>query len=48
MQRDLLVDELDGMVASQCPFCSDVMIQAVGVTFISPEEEEREGKLWRL
>ena len=48
MQRDLLVDELDEMVASQCPFCSDVMIQAVGTGFILPEEEEQEGKLWRL
>ena len=48
MQQELLIDELDEMVASKCPFCSSAMIQAVGAAFISQEEEEREGKLWRL
>ena len=48
IQRELLVDELDKTVAPKCPFCSDVMIRAVGTAFVSREEEELEGKLWRL
>lgn len=48
IQLELLIDELDKVAASKCPFCSDVMIQAVGTAFISQEEEDQEGALWRL
>ncbi|XP_078436870.1 zinc ion binding protein isoform X2 [Wolffia australiana] len=37
---DKLRSQLDDAIASECPFCGDLMIREISLPFISPEESE--------
>nr|XP_009623287.1 vacuolar sorting protein 18-like [Nicotiana tomentosiformis]XP_016450972.1 PREDICTED: vacuolar protein sorting-associated protein 18 homolog [Nicotiana tabacum] len=39
--------QLDDAVASDCPFCGDLMIQEISLPFILPEEAE-ESESWEI
>lgn len=35
-----LRSQLDDAIASECPFCGDLMIREISLPFINPEEEQ--------
>lgn len=39
--EDKLRSQLDDAIASECPFCGDLMIREISLPFIRPEEAER-------
>lgn len=47
-QVDKLRSQLDDAIASECPFCGDLMIREISLPFILPEEEEEEVHSWDI
>lgn len=49
-QVDILQTELDGLIASDCPLCGDVMINLIGVPLLSNDSprDVAEAKSWEL
>lgn len=47
-KMDKLKEELDDLIASDCPFCGDIMISSISKPFILEEENEREIEMWAI
>ncbi|XP_027053569.1 vacuolar protein sorting-associated protein 18 homolog [Pocillopora damicornis] len=45
--RETLKNELDELIASECPFCGEIMIRSVDQPFISPDEYESVLESWQ-
>lgn len=42
-----LRSQLDDAVASECPFCGDLMIREISLPFILPEEQQQNNS-WEI
>ncbi|XP_047179570.1 vacuolar sorting protein 18-like [Vigna umbellata] len=45
---DKLRSQLDDAIASECPFCGDLMIREISLPFIHPEEEQHVLRSWEI
>ena len=45
-ERDVLQHQLDEIIASECIFCGEVMIQSITMPFVTTEEWANEGSDW--
>jgi len=43
-----LRSQLDDAIASECPFCGDLMIREISLPFINPEEEQHVLSSWEI
>lgn len=43
-----LRSQLDDAIASECPFCGDLMIREISLPFIHPEEEQHVLRSWEI
>ncbi|KAG4972036.1 hypothetical protein JHK85_038457 [Glycine max] len=48
MTIDKLRSQLDDAIASECPFCGDLMIREISLPFINPEEEQHVLSSWEI